>query len=164
MGYQIQGTYSNFFSLFLPVIDVEVAETATCFLAFWDTYLRSDLFFVGITLNVVQVLSLIPVFLCYLGGINPSGWRASLPIVLILYGGLGLKLISGRGTVRLSFFFVFTGSLIVRLLIGIFLVFLDQWAIALWAFRIDFPNIEGWLEVNFCLYISGLFHYFIACI
>lgn len=64
--------------------------------------------------------------------------------MLVFLGGLGLRLISGREIVRLSFFFIF-GSFIVGLLIRVFFVFLDQRAMALWAPGIDLPNIEKWL-------------------
>ncbi len=39
----MQGTHSNSSSVFLSVINVEVAKTATSFLPFWDICLHSDL-------------------------------------------------------------------------------------------------------------------------
>ena len=78
----------------------------------------------GITLNVAQVLGFIFVFLCCLGGVDPSGWRTSSSIFLLLFGGLGRRLISGRRSTRLSFVFVL-GNLVAVLPIGIFFVFFD---------------------------------------
>ena len=37
---QVIRSNSSFFS----IIDIEIAKTATSFLAFWDTYLHNDLF------------------------------------------------------------------------------------------------------------------------
>ena len=87
--------------------------------------------FAGITLDVTHVLDLILVFLCYLDAIDRKGWRASLPTFLTLFPGLGLRLISGRGVMGLSLFFVFARSFITVLLIGVFLVLFDQRAIGL---------------------------------
>ena len=81
--------------------------------------------FASITLNVAQVLGLILVLLYYLDGIKLSSWMASLPIFLTLFGGLGLRLISGRGVMGLSLLLIFVESLIAVLPIGIFLIFLD---------------------------------------
>lgn len=49
---------------------------------------------------------------------------------LIFLKGLGLRLISKRELVELSFFFIF-GSLIAVLLLGVLIIFLDQRAMAL---------------------------------
>ena len=81
--------------------------------------------FAGITLDVTQVLGFILVLFCYLGNINPSGWKASLPISLMLLGDLALRLISGREVMGLSLFFVLVGSIIAVLPIGILLVLFD---------------------------------------
>ena len=99
---------------------------------------------IGITVDVAHVLGLILVFLCYFDGIDPGSLKkASPPIFLIFFGGLGLRLISGKRVMRLSLFFVLAESLIAILLIGMFLVLFDQQAMAFWAFGIDFPNVEG---------------------
>ena len=105
---------------------MEVAETATSFLAFQNTCLCSDFFqFVGITFNVAQVLSFILVIFCYLDGINPSDWKTSSMTSLTLFGGLDLRLISKRGVMRLSLFFIFARSFIAVLPMSVFLVFFD---------------------------------------
>ena len=80
--------------------------------------------FAGIIFDVAQVLGLILVFFCYLGGVNTSGGKASLLISLTLLKGLGLRLISRRGGMRLSLIFVL-GSFVAVLPIGIFFVFFD---------------------------------------
>ena len=120
--------------------------------------------FVGITLDVAQILGFIIVFLCYLSGVDPIGWRVSLSIPLMLLGGLGLRLITRKGVMRLSLFLALFGSLVAMLPIGIFLGFFDQQAITFWVFGIDLPNIKWGLEVSFSLCISGLFHHFVLCI
>ena len=86
--------------------------------------------FVGITLDVGQVFSLILIPLCYLGGVDPGDWRGSLSIFLTFLGGLGLRLISGREVMGLSLLFIYVGSLIAVLPIDIFLVLFNRQAIA----------------------------------
>ena len=110
---------------------------------------------------MAQVLGFILVFLCYLGGIDPSGWRISSLTFLMLCGCLDLRLISKKGVMGLSFFFVFTGNLIAVLPIGVFLGFFNRRAMAFWAFGIDFPNIKGWFEVSVCLSISDFLYHFV---
>ena len=61
----------------------------------------------------------------------------------------------------LSLLFVLAGIFVAMFPINIFLVLFDQRTIAFWVFGIDFPNIEGWLEVSLCLYISGLLYHFV---
>ncbi len=85
---------------------------------------------------------------------------ASPTTALVFFGSLGLRLISeGGGVVRFSLVFVF-GDLILGLLVGVFLVFLCRWAMAFWARGINFPNIEGWLQVSLCFYVTYLLHHF----
>ena len=79
--------------------------------------------FAGIRLNVAQVFDLVLVLFCYLGGIEPSGWKA-FSSILTLLGGLGLRLISGKKGMGFNFIFVLR-CLIAVLLIGVFLVFFD---------------------------------------
>ncbi len=114
------------------------------------------LLFAGIALDVVQVLSIIFVFLCYLGGIDPSSWMASPTTILVFFGDLGLRLISRRGIVRLGLIF---WSLILVLPIGVILIFIDRRPIAPWAPRVDFPSPKRWLKPGLCFYIdSFLYH------
>ncbi len=96
------------------------------------------LLFIGITLDVAQVFSLILVLLCYLSGVDPSGWMASPTAALVFLWGLGLRLISKKGIVRLSLVF---WSLISVFLIGVVLVVLDRRPIAPWAPEVDLPSL-----------------------
>ncbi len=82
---------------------------------------------IDIVFNMTQVLwRLVLVFLCYLGGIDPSGWMtfmasmASPTTSLVFLGSLGLRLISKRGGLGLS---LVLGSLIAGLLVDVLLVF-----------------------------------------
>ncbi len=89
---------------------------------------------------------------------------ASPTTALVFLGGLGLRLISrGEGAVGLNLVFVF-GGLILGLLVGVLLVFFRRRAIAFWALGIDIPNVEGKLQVSFCLYIICLFYHFLPAI
>ena len=82
------------------------------------------------------------IFFCYLGSIDPSGWIASPTTAFIFLGSLGLRLISGDGkAVGLSLVFVL-GGLILRLLVGIFLVFFGRQAMAFWVPGINVPNVK----------------------
>ncbi len=78
----------------------------------------------SVAFDIAQVFwCLVFVLLCYLDGINPSGWMASMAsptTTLLLLGSLGLRLISKRGGLGLSFVL---GGLIAGLLIGVLLVF-----------------------------------------
>ncbi len=122
------------------------------------TFLMTD-----VALDMAQVLRCL-VLLYYLGSINPSGWMASPTTALVFLGGLGLRLISGSGgAVRLSLVFVFRG-LILGLPVGVLLVFFRLRAMAFWAPGIDVPNVEGRLQVSFCLYITYLLHQFLPAI
>ncbi len=105
------------------------------------------------------------VLLCYLGSIDSGDWMVSMAsstTALIFLESLGLRLISeGGGVIGLSLVFVL-GGLILGFPVGIFLVFLCQRAMAFWAPGINFPNIEGWLQVSLCFYITCLFHHFFS--
>ncbi len=120
----------------------------------------------GIVLDVAQVFRCF-VFFCYLGSVDPGGWMASiasLTTALIFLGSLGLRLISGSGgAVGLSLVFVL-GGLILGLPVGVLLVFFGRRAVALWAPDIDVPNIEGKLQVSFCLCITCLLYNFLPAI
>ncbi len=71
---------------------------------------------------------------------------AAPTIALVFLEALGLRLISGGGgIVGLSLVFVLVGGLVVGLPIGVFFIFLYQWAMTFWAPGINFPNVEGWL-------------------
>ncbi len=85
---------------------------------------------------------------------------ASLTTMLIFFRSLGLRLISGGGgVVRLNLVFVLE-SIILGLLVDIFFVFLCRRAMAFWALKVNFPNIEGWLQVSLYFYITYLLHHF----
>ncbi len=158
-GYQIQGIHSNFSSV-SSIIDVEVAKIATNFLTFLVTCSHSNAFDIGVIFNMAQVLwRLLLVLLCYLGNINLSSWMAFSTTLLVFFESLSLRLISRRRIVGLSLVFIL-GSLIAGLLIGILLVFLHQQAMTFWVLGIDFPNVEGWLQVSLCFYITCFHHYF----
>ncbi len=88
---------------------------------------------------------------------------ASPKIALVFLGGLGLRLISRRGGLGLSLVFVLRG-LALGLSVGVLLIFFGQRAIAFWAPRVNVPNIEGWLQVNFCFCIICFLHHFFLCI
>ncbi len=82
----------------------------------------------------------------------------------VFLGGLGLRLVSGgRGVVGLSLFFVLEG-LILRLPVGVLLVFFRRRAMAFRAPGINVPNVEGSLQVSLCLYITYLFHHFLQAV
>lgn len=70
---------------------------------------------------------------------------ASLKTILIFFWGLSLRLISEEETVGLDIVFILVKRLITRLLIGVFLVFFDQWTMIFWILEIDFSNVERWL-------------------
>ncbi len=82
---------------------------------------------VGVVLDIAQILGLILVlvFLCYLSGIDPNSWIASLPTSLSFLRGLGLRLIS-EVVIRLCLFLDFVRSLIAIPPIGVVLIFFDQ--------------------------------------
>ena len=61
----------------------------------------------------------------------------------------------------LSFFDVFTRSLIVILPIGAFVILFDRRVIAFLAPGINLSNIEEWLEVRFYFYISDRLNHFV---
>ncbi len=118
----------------------------------------------SITFNIAQVLwCFVLVLFCYLGNIDPSGWKASMAsptTALLFFGGLDLRLISvGRGIVGLSLVFVL-GGLIAGLSVGVLLVFLCRRAMAFQTPGVNFPNIEGWLQISLCFYITSLLHHF----
>ncbi len=87
----------------------------------------------GIALNVAQILPCL-VLICYLDSIDPIGWMASMPsptTALVFLGSLGLRLISGDGgAVGLRLVFVL-GGLILRLPLGVLLVFFGRQTMAL---------------------------------
>ncbi len=121
----------------------------------------------GIALDMAQVLWCL-IFFRYLGSIDPGSWMASSiasPVTaLVFLGGLGLRLISGGGeAMGLSLVFVL-GGLILGVPVGILLVFLGRWAVALWASDIDVSNIERGLQVSLCLCITCLLHNFFPAI
>ncbi len=121
----------------------------------------------GIALDVAQVLRYL-VFFRYLGSIDPGCWMASSmaspTTALVFLRGLGLRLISGNGgVVGLSLVFVL-GGLALGLPIDILLVFFGRRAMVLWAPGIDVPNVEGRLQVSFCLCIIYLLHNFLPAI
>ena len=128
--YQIQDICSNSSSLFLPVIDVEIAKTATSFLAFQVPTRIVTFLFADVALDMAQVLGFIFVLLYYFGSIDPSSWMAFLSISLTLLRGMGVELISGKGVIGLCLFFILFESLIAVLPIGVFFVFFNQRAIA----------------------------------
>ena len=139
--YQIQGIHSNSSSFFLPVINVEAAKTATRFFAFWGTCLHSDVF----ACRYSTWRSSDPRPYPYLSLLHrwhsPQWLERLLANFLALFRDLGLRLISGRGVMGLSLFFIVVGSFVTVLPIGVFPLLFDQWAIALWAFGINLPNI-----------------------
>ncbi len=53
---------------------------------------------------------------------------------------------------RLSLVFVL-GGFIAGLSVSVFFVFFRQRAMAFWVSGVDFPNMEGWLQVNICFCI-----------
>ncbi len=84
--------------------------------------------------------------------------------MLIFLGGLGLRLISGGGrAVGLSIVFVL-GGLILGLLVGVLFIFFRRRAIAFRAPDIDIPNVEGRLQVSFCLCITCFLHHFLSSV
>ncbi len=97
-------------------------------LVFWLVWTLGSIvtfLMIGVTLDVAQVLRCFVLF-HYFGSIDPSGWMASLTTALIFFGGLRLRLISGGGgAVGLSLVFVL-GDLVLRLPIGVFLVFFGR--------------------------------------
>ncbi len=98
-----------------------------------------------VTFNMAQVFwRLVLILLCYLRSIDSSGWMAFSTTALVFLGGLGLRLISRRGGLRLSLVFIL-GSFIARLPIDILLIFFSRRAMIFWAPGINFLNIEGWL-------------------
>ncbi len=115
----------------------------------------------GVAFNIAQVLwRLVFVFFRYLDSIDPGGWMASMAsptTTLVFLRSLGLTLISRRGGLGLS---LVLGDLIAGLSVGIFLVFFRRWTMAFRLPGVDFPNIEGWLQVSLCFYITCLLHYF----
>ncbi len=114
----------------------------------------------GIAFDAAQVFGLILILLCYLGGIDPSGWITSPSTTPVFFGGLGLRLIGGGGIMGLSLIFVLVGGLVAGRPIGVLLVFLGQRAMTFRALEINYSNIEGWLQVSLCFYITYLFHHF----
>ncbi len=117
----MQGTRSSSSSVFLSVIEIEVAETATSFWLVWTLGDIVTLLMAGVAIDMAQVLWRL-VFLCYLGSIDPSSWMASLTTTLIFIGGLCLRLVSrSGGAVGLSLIFVF-GGFILELPVGVFFV------------------------------------------
>ncbi len=105
---------------------------------------------ISVALDMTQIFWCL-VFFCYLGNIDSDGWMASLTTTLVFLGGLGLRLVRGGGeVVGLSLVFVL-GGLILGLLVGVLLVFFCRQAMVFWAPGIDVPNIEGRLQVSFCL-------------
>ncbi len=89
---------------------------------------------------------------------------ASPTTTLVLLGSLSRRLISRSGRiVGLSLVFVL-GGLILRLQVGVLLVFFGRRAVALWAPGIDVPNVEGRLQVSICLCITCLLNNFLPAI
>ena len=82
--------------------------------------------FVGVALDMAYVLGFVLVFLHYLGGIDPSGGRASLLTFLIFCKSLGLRLISKREVMGLSLFLSFLKALSRCLQLASFLSFLTE--------------------------------------
>ncbi len=110
---------------------------------------------------MAQILNLVLIFLCYLGDIDPSGWIIFSTATLVFFGGLGLKLISERGIMGLSFIFVLVGSLIAMLPISVILVFLDRQLIFFQVPGIDLLSPGGWLQVGFCFYINSFLYHLV---
>ncbi len=135
-------------------------------LVFWLVWTLSDIvafLMTGVALNVALILRRL-VFLRYLGSIDPNGWMASPTTALVFFEGLGLRLISrGGGAVGLSLVFVL-GGLILGLPVGILFVFFGRRAIALQGPGIDILNVEGRLQVSFCLCITCLLYHFLPAI
>ncbi len=69
----MQDIYSNSSFFFFSIIDVKVAKTATSFWLFEALIDIVALLFIDVALDMVQVLSFILVFFCYLSGIDPNG-------------------------------------------------------------------------------------------
>ncbi len=95
----------------------------------------------GIALNVAQVLGHL-IFFCYLGSIDLNGWMASPTTVFVFLGGLELRLISRDGGVVGLSLVIGLRSLILRLLVGVLLIFFGRRAMAFWALGIDVLNVE----------------------
>lgn len=132
----MQGTRSNFSVLF-SVIDMDVAITATSFLASLDTCWGNDLFVCRCILDVTQVFSLIFVLLYNLGGVNPSSWvtLTAFLMAFIFFGGLGLGL--RLICISMSEIVGLTLVSIPMFPIGFVFVLLD-WFVAFWTFKVDF--------------------------
>lgn len=119
--------------------------------------------FVGVTFDIAQILDLVLIFLCYLGGIDLSGWTV-LPFSLtfLVFRGLGMRLIGGRQRIMgHGLFFVPVKSLVALLSIGVVFVLLNQRPIFFWAPKIDFPSFERWLEAGFCFCSDSFFYHFV---
>ena len=71
----------------------------------------------------LKFLAFFFIFFCYLGGINLSSWVTFPSTKLFFVGSLDLRLISGKGIVRLSFVFILIRSFIVVLSRGVVCVF-----------------------------------------
>ncbi len=101
---------------------MEVAETATSFLACLSTCGIVTFLVTGVTFDVAQVFWRLVLFR-YLGSIDPGGWMAfiaSPTTILVFFGSLGLRLISRRGGLGLS---LVLRGLIAGLSVGVFLLF-----------------------------------------
>ena len=120
---------------------------------------------IDVALDMAQVLGLILIFLCYLGGIDSNGWLTSFLSFFLMFlrvGSLGLRLISERRRIiGISLFFIPIRSLVVLLLIGVVFVLFDQRLIFFWISEIDFPSPERWLKAGLCFYINSFFYHFV---
>ncbi len=117
-------------------------------LVFWHVWTLGGIvafLITGIAFDVAQVLWCFVLFR-YLGSIDLGGWIASMAsptIAHVFLGSPGLRLISGGGrAVGLSLVFIL-GGLILRLPVGVLLVFFGQWAVAFRVPGIDVLNVEG---------------------
>ena len=140
-------------------------------LVFWlvKTLIRIVIFLLAsVALNIAQVLGLVFIFLCYLGGMNPSSWITfPLPFSLafLRIGGLSPRVISGKQRiVGLSLLFIFIGSLVTLLPIGIIFILLDQWSISFRTPEIDFPSSGRWLGAGFGFCIDSFLYHLISLI
>lgn len=131
---QIQDTHSDFSSIFLSIINRELAKSATNFLTFQDTGWYSDPFVYkcSIQYNLMPWSYLYLYFFGNFSGIDPRSKMAPLraSMIFVFLGCLGLRLtrISKRGVLGLSFVFI----PIPVLLTCFVLFFLRRWPIAFW--------------------------------
>ena len=94
--------------------------------------------FIGVTLDVAQVLGFVLFLFDYLGGIDPGSWAISSLTSITFFGVL--RLISSRRGMELSLFPIFR-TLIAVLPLGVLFVLLRQQTVTFWAPGIDLPNV-----------------------